>query len=969
MIKITTDIQHKIFTDTIEKHTFATRTNMNNTTEKAGYQASEIEKKWQQKWKETNCYRAANPGEKGAEKQPYYILDMFPYPSGAGLHVGHPLGYIASDIIARYKRHQGFNVLHPMGYDSFGLPAEQYAIQTGRHPADTTLENTQRYREQLDRLGFSFDWSREVKTSDPSYYKWTQWIFIQLFKSWYNPENQKAEPIETLIAYFEQKGSEGIVFENNTVFTAEEWRQKTNAQKEDILMQFRLAFLSMAYVNWCPALGTVLANDEVKDGFSERGGHPVERKKMKQWSLRITAYAERLLEGLETLNWTDNIKEIQRNWIGKSRGASLCFPIENNPDKQIEVFTTRPDTLFGVSYLTLAPEHEYVLSLCTIQQEAEVKAYLEYVSTRSERDRQSEVKKITGVFTGSYALHPFTEERIPIWIGEYVLGNYGTGAVMAVPAHDERDYDFAKHFGLKIIQVIQAPEEHDFEQAAWTEKKGILQNSSFLDGMDVSSAIQHAIEVIEKSGKGRGKTNYRLRDAAFGRQRYWGEPIPIYYKEGIAHVLEEKHLPLTLPQIDSFLPTSEGEPPLARATSWNYDPLHGVIENGKGYPIETTTMPGWAGSSWYFFRYMDPNNPHQIVSKEAQSYWKNVQFYVGGAEHATGHLLYARFWTQFLYDLGYVNQAEPFQHLMNQGMIQGESALIYRVKNENKLISAEYKKDYDCSPLNIDIQIVNNRKVDLQALITWRNEYKEYDIIQGENGFQCDRVAEKMSKSKWNVVNPDDICNQYGADTLRMYEMFLGPIQDAKPWSTQGIEGVYKFLKKTWRLVSSEEENYELSREVATDKERKILHKTIKKITADLEELSFNTSISAFMICVNELQDLKCNKREIIEPLLILLSPFAPHFAEELWAHIGNNESIQFQNWPQYHEAYLTESEINYPVSINGKTRTQMLIPSNATAEQVKQLVLQDEIILKWTEGKELKKFIFVPNKIVNIVV
>jgi len=942
---------------------------MTSTTEKLGYNASEIEKKWQKNWQKSQCYKAANPGEIGSEKPPYYILDMFPYPSGAGLHVGHPLGYIASDILARYKRHKGFNVLHPMGYDSFGLPAEQYAIQTGRHPAETTKENTARYREQLDRIGFSFDWSREVKTSDASYYKWTQWIFIQLFQSWFNPQTQQAEPIQQLVSLFETKGSSAIPSELTPSFSANEWNAMNEKQKEQILMQFRLAYLSLAYVNWCPALGTVLANDEVKDGFSERGGYPVERKKMKQWSLRITAYAERLLSGLDTLDWTDNVKEIQRNWIGKSKGALLQFPIQDAPDKSIEVFTTRPDTIFGVTYLTLAPEHEEVKNLTTAAQENEVKNYLEYVASRSERERQSEVKKITGVFTGAYAVHPFSGELLPIWLGEYVLGSYGTGAVMAVPAHDERDYAFATYFGLPQKQVILPPNAHDFSQDAWTEKSGILTASDFLNGLTIPDAINKTIEEAEKRGIGKGRINYRLRDAAFGRQRYWGEPIPIYYKEGIAHVFSDQHLPLNLPEIDSFLPTQDGEPPLARSEKWAYHPEKGVVKNDEGYPIETTTMPGWAGSSWYFFRYMDPQNSDRFVSKETQAYWQNVQFYVGGAEHATGHLLYARFWTHFLYDLGHISFKEPFQRLLNQGMIQGESAIIYRVKNQSKLISAELKKDYETVPLNIDIQWVNNKTVNLEQLKAWREEYKNYEIIQGSTGFLCDRVAEKMSKSKWNIVNPDDICNQYGADTLRMYEMFLGPIQDAKPWSTQGIEGVHKFLKKTWRLITNDTAIAHLSEEPAHKSELKILHKTIKKITSDLEELSFNTSISAFMICVNELQEINCNKREIIEPLLILLSPFAPHFSEELWNLCGHQDSIVYQNWPILNDSYLIEEEINYAISINGKTRTQMLIPAQLTQEEVKALVLNDSVVSKWIEGKALKKFIFVPNKIVNIVI
>lgn len=936
----------------------------------SAYKPVEIEKKWQEYWSQNQTFRAANPQEEGSEKTKFYILDMFPYPSGAGLHVGHPLGYIASDIYARYKRNKGFNVLHPMGYDSFGLPAEQYAIQTGRHPEDTTTENIQRYRKQLDRIGFSFDWSRMVKTSKPEYYKWTQWIFIQLFHSWYNSETQKAEPIQTLVSIFEKSGSLGFTFSDETLhFSSSQWIEKTDTQKEEVLMQFRLAFLSEAFVNWCPALGTVLANDEVKDGFSERGGHPVERKKMKQWSLRITAYADRLLDGLEELDWNENVKEIQKNWIGKSKGCSIKFGLKSNKEQHIEVFTTRPDTLFGVSYLTLAPEHPLVLEICSEEQKSKVNEYIEYTKTRSERDRQAEVKKITGVFTGAYAIHPFTLQEIPIWIGEYVLAGYGTGAVMAVPAHDERDFAFAKHFSLPIPQVVKAPSNWDLSKDAWCEKSGTMIHSDFLNGLEVKEAISSMIQAIEQKGIGSGKTNYRLRDAAFGRQRYWGEPIPVFYENGIAKTMDIKHLPLELPNIDSFLPTQTGEPPLARAIKWNYLQEKGLVENGNGWPIETTTMPGWAGSSWYFLRYMDPENIENFADSNALNYWKQVDFYVGGAEHATGHLLYARFWSHFLYDLGLIPEKEPFKKLLNQGMIQGESALIHRIKNTNTFVSAELAKDYETTTIHIDVNLLKNNEADIQQLKQWREEFESAEYILGDKGLQCERIVEKMSKSKWNVVSPDVICEQYGADTLRMYEMFLGPIQDSKPWNMQGIEGVFKFLKKFWRLFHSAQEEFFVSTEKANNAELKVLHKTIKKITSDIETLSFNTSVSAFMICVNELQDLKCYKTEILEPLVILLSPFAPHICEELWEKLGNSGGITNQKWPEFNEKFLEENSFNYPISINGKVRTQIEFSLSETKEKIEQTVLNNEVVLKWLEGKEAKKFILVPGKIINVVI
>ncbi|MCO6495882.1 MAG: leucine--tRNA ligase [Bacteroidetes bacterium] len=1250
----------------------------------SNYKHEEIEKKWQKFWQENQSFKAEN--EKSGTKEPFYVLDMFPYPSGAGLHVGHPLGYIASDIVARYKRHVGYNVLHPMGYDSFGLPAEQYAIQTGQHPAKTTEQNIARYREQLDKIGFSFDWDREVRTSDPEYYNWTQYIFLLFFNSWYNPDSNKAENIQTLISRFESKGSEGLDTKNSEPFSAQQWKGFSEKQKQDTLMNFRLAYLSEAFVNWCPALGTVLANDEVKDGLSERGGYPVERKKMKQWSMRITAYADRLLQDLEDVDWNENIKEIQRNWIGKSEGTGVRYHLTPNPSPQgegdgwrttskdvngdsrnekkldegngwrtksedsegdsyenrndednnvvneidhnqfyttdgqlwniliekaksmrtnptkaewilwqnirncalghkfrrqhiidrfivdfaclskmlvvevdgdihdlqkeedeirssilskhgfkvirfrneeiinqtnkvisqikqeleslptsypniqshntriivsekkenyskneinsekgeqninpiktdnsytspntqdsssptneinsekggqninplktdnshltpntqdsssptneinlekgeqninpiksdnshltpktqdsssplslrrgaggevIEVFTTRPDTLFGVSYLTLAPEHDLVLKITTPDRRSKVEAYIEYAKSRSERDRQTEVKKITGEFTGAYVTHPFSGEEIPVWVGEYVLAGYGTGAVMAVPAHDERDFAFAKHFGLPIKQVIEAPEGWDINKEPWCEKQGKVFNSDFLNGLEVKEAISRMIEEIEASYIGEGKTNYRLRDAVFGRQRYWGEPIPVYYKDGIAYPVAEKHLPLILPEVDKFLPTESGEPPLGRAGNWNYNPDKGVVANGDGYPLELTTMPGWAGSSWYFFRYMDAKNPTEFADRNALDYWKNVDFYVGGAEHATGHLLYSRFWTKFLFDIGLVGVKEPFKKMLNQGMILGESAFIYRADGENKLLSKNQVHNKKTHLIRVDLSVIDDAHNELNIEKIKKHplyqDYKDFEFVTESNGkFIVEREVEKMSKSKYNVVNPDDICHEYGADTLRMYEMFLGPIEDAKPWSTKGIEGVYKFLRKLWRLFYNEQEEFYLSEEKPNEKEFKTLHKTIKKVTSDIESLSFNTSVSAFMICVNELQELKCNKRQVLEPLLILLSPFAPHICEELWEKCRHHGGISKVTWPEFKEEYLTESNITYPISVNGKTRAQITVPATAGKDEVEKLVLANEIVQKWMEGKTLKKFIFVPGKIVNVVV
>ncbi len=1010
------------------------------------YNFREIEKKWQQYWKDNKTFKTYNPtdpeyatshsGRRGGA--PYYVLDMFPYPSGAGLHVGHPLGYIASDIFARYKRLKGFNVLHPMGYDSFGLPAEQYAIQTGQHPEITTKTNIARYREQLDKIGFSFDWSREVRTSDPNYYKWTQWIFIQLFNSWYNKKTNKAENISTLIELFETigfKGTEDDILTGDLEiyhdgFTVNEWNDFSEATKEQVLQQFRLAYLSDTMVNWCPQLGTVLANEEVKDGVSERGGYPVERKLMKQWSLRITAYADRLLNDLEDIDWTESIKEAQRNWIGKSEGTSLKFKVENQKSKEgmdgeafIEVFTTRPDTVFGVSFVTLAPEHELVTKITTPAQKKEVEEYVTFAKNRSERERMADVKKITGVFTGAYAIHPFTCKQVPVWIGDYVLAGYGTGAVMAVPAHDSRDFAFAKHFGLDILQVILPPSplEKGLGDEAFEAKEGTVINSGFLDGLEVKRAIKEAIAVIEEEDLGKGKTNYRLRDAIFGRQRYWGEPIPVYYKDGIPHVLNESELPLILPEVDKYLPTETGEPPLARAKDWKYTPLSGSPHRGEGFDYEYSTMPGWAGSSWYYLRYMDAHNDKEFVSKEAVNYWKNVNLYMGGAEHATGHLLYVRFWTKFLYDLGLIPVIEPAKKLINQGMIQGMSAFVYRLPplfmwgrdndkekyklpfiflskslneklnkkilnlieietiktiaiNEFKKLNPHIKEVFSfdlssCSALHTDVNIVNNNVLDQESFKNWREEYKNAIFITEENGdYICGSEVEKMSKSKWNVVSPDAMVEQYGADCLRLYEMFLGPLELSKPWNTNGITGVSTFIRKLWRLYHNGDV-VNIGNEAATKSELKTLHKTIKKITEDIERFSFNTSVSNFMICVNELTEQKCNKREILEPLAIIIAPYSPHIAEELWNILGHTESITYAAFPECKEEYLVESSFNYPISFNGKTRFFQEYERSLPKEQVEKEVLALEQTQKYLEGKIPKKVIVVPNKIVNIVV
>ncbi len=952
----------------------------------ANYDPALFEKKWQENW----AAQKSNAASNNSNKPKYYVLDMFPYPSGAGLHVGHPLGYIASDIYSRYKRLEGFNVLHPMGYDAFGLPAEQYAIQTGQHPAVTTKENIARYREQLDKIGFSFDWDREVRTCEADYYKWTQWIFLQLFNSWYNARNKKAESIDTLIGEFESKGFKGNDdwaltggFEVAIPpFSAEEWKNFSEDKKSETLLNFRLAYLSETYVNWCPALGTVLANEEVKDGVSERGGHPVERKKMKQWSLRITAYSERLLEGLDGLDWTDSIKDTQRNWIGKSEGCSLFFQIENH-DEPIEVFTTRPDTLFGVSFLTLAPEHSLVNQITPASHTEAVNTYINKAKNRTERERMSDVKHISGAFTGAYALHPFSGERIPIWIGDYVLAGYGTGAVMAVPGHDSRDHAFAKHFDLPIIQVVKGKEEVDIQAASYDAKEGTMIASDFLNGLGVKDAVKKMIAAIDEKGFGKGKTNYRLRDAIFGRQRYWGEPIPIKYTNGIPHPLSEDELPLILPDIDKFLPTEEGEPPLARAKDWIY---------------ETTTMPGWAGSSWYFLRYMDPKNTERLASKEALNYWQNVDLYIGGTEHATGHLLYARFWMKFLYDLGVVPIDEPFKKLINQGMIQGYSAVVnklpllekYTLYISNELASEWLKTDTipdflqtelikhgvrNVAPTHmiqerIDVKLIKGEyELDVDAFKSSFHFETNGEFIQTGKTFQVAREVEKMSKRWYNVVNPDEICDHYGADTLRMYEMFLGPLEMAKPWNTNGIEGVYRFLGKFWKLFIDESGASKVNEDAPTKEEMKVLHKAIKKVKEDIENFSFNTSISTFMITCNELATLKCAKRSVLEPLLIIMSPFAPHITEELWHEIGNSESIHTQKFPAFDASYLVESSFSYPISINGKTRTQIDMSLDMSPTDAQALVMENETVQKWMEGKPLKKFIFVKGRIVNVVI
>ncbi len=921
----------------------------------AEYDFREIEKKWQKNWKDKQVFKTGSD----TSKPKFYALDMFPYPSGAGLHVGHPLGYIASDIVSRYKRMLGFNVLHPMGFDSFGLPAEQYAIQTGQHPAITTDTNIRRYKEQLENIGFSYDWSREVRTSDASFYKWTQWIFKQLFNSWYNKDTDKAEPISSLITRFESEGNvlvNAVCDDDTAAFTADEWKSFSAIEQQTTLLKYRLTYINETTVNWCPELGTVLSNDEVKDGFSERGGHPVIKKKMPQWSMRITAYAERLLEGLDRIDWPEPIKEMQRNWIGKSIGAEVDFKIENS-EKNIRVFTTRIDTIYGVTFMVLAPEAEIVTELTTPAQKAEVEQYVEVAKNRSERDRMSDVKTVSGVFTGSYVINPFSGEKVPIYIADYVLAGYGTGAVMAVPSGDQRDFNFAKHFGLPIIQIIDEQKVTDTEADA--TKQGKMVNSGMLNGLSPLEAIEKAGQYVEEKGIGVRKINFRMRDAIFGRQRYWGEPLPVYFKDGLPYLLEDNQLPLELPEVDKFLPTEDGEPPLGRAKDF---------KTAEGYPYELTTMPGWAGSSWYFFRYMDPFNEAEFCSKDAQAYWQSVDLYIGGSEHATGHLLYSRFWTKFLYDLGLVNVDEYATKLVNQGMIQGRSNFVYRVKGENKFVSHGLKGQYDTVALHVDVNIVNNDVLDIDAYKKTNKDAATAEFMLEDGKYICGWEVEKMSKSKYNVVNPDDMIEKYGADTLRLYEMFLGPLEQFKPWNTHGIDGVFKFLRKTWRLFHDDKGNLNLSDEKATPAELKVLHKTIKKMADDVDKLSFNTSVSSFMICVNELTDLKCNKKEILGPLTQIIAPYAPHIAEEMWEMLGNTESISYSKFPVFNADFVKEDAFEYPISINGKMRHKMSFPIDTAPADVEKAVLSDEAVQKWTEGKAPKKVIVVPKRIVNIV-
>ncbi|GEQ84585.1 leucine--tRNA ligase [Patiriisocius marinistellae] len=1003
------------------------------------YHFNDIEAKWQQYWEKNQTFKASNT----SEKPKYYVLDMFPYPSGAGLHVGHPLGYIASDIYARYKRHKGFNVLHPQGYDSFGLPAEQYAIQTGQHPADTTKVNIEGgvdkagnkiegYRKQLDKIGFSFDWSREVRTSNPEYYKWTQWIFIQLFNSWYNKDSDKAEDVATLISIFKKDGNakiNAISDENINVFSAEMWNSFSETEQQQILLKYRLTYLAETEVNWCPALGTVLANDEIVNGVSERGGHTVVRKKMTQWSMRISAYAERLLQGLETIDWPESLKETQRNWIGKSVGAMISFDLKEHSEK-IPVFTTRPDTIFGVSFMTLAPEHELVSKITTDDQKAAVNEYVEATSKRSERERMADVKTISGVFTGAYAEHPFTKEPIPVWIGDYVLAGYGTGAVMAVPCGDQRDYDFATKFGIPIPNVFEGV---DISEAAHADKEGtVIANSDFLNGLKYKKAVKLAIYELEKLGAGEGKTNYRLRDAVFSRQRYWGEPFPVYYVDGMPQMIAKEHLPIRLPEVEKYLPTEEGEPPLGRADVWAWDTKkcavvsNQLIDNETVFSLELNTMPGWAGSSWYFFRYMeDAMRDGEFASEDALNYWENVDLYIGGSEHATGHLLYSRFWVKFMKDRGFVKVDEPFKKLINQGMILGTSAFVYKILPEmisinptgivdlskypkeifvssNYIKNEEFSKDFEtqfrtaCKPIfewlnkdkssaeehlslinfttqkiHIDVSLVNTSdEVDVDALRIWREEFKDAEFITEEDGtFKVIREVEKMSKSKYNVVNPDQICDEYGADSLRLYEMFLGPLEQAKPWNTAGLSGVHSFLKKLWKLYhGGADESFSVSDEAPSKDALKTLHKTIKKVEEDIENFSFNTSVSTFMIAANELTAQKCNAKEILEPLAILVSPYAPHIAEELWSKLGHTTSISTAPFPKFEASHLVESSKNYPISFNGKMKFTMELPLDLSKDEIEAAVMASEDTQKYLNGREPKKVIVVPGKIVNIV-
>ena len=922
------------------------------------YNFKDIETRWQESWRKQELYKVSED----TSRPPYYVLDMFPYPSGAGLHVGHPLGYIASDIFSRYKRLRGFNVLHPMGYDAFGLPAEQYAIQTGQHPAKTTEVNTARYREQLDKIGFSYDWSREVKTCDAEYYKWTQWAFTELFQSYYDNKSAKAKPIAELVAHFELHGTAGLdVAQGEELsFDAAQWQQMTKAEQSATLMNYRLAYLGDTMVNWCAALGTVLANDEVSEGLSVRGGHPVEQKLMRQWCLRVSAYAERLLNSLDSLEWTEALKETQRNWIGRSEGAEVKFPISGS-EELVTVFTTRPDTIYGVSFMVLAPESELVSLLTTESQRAAVDEYLQATKRKTERERIAD-RRVSGVFSGSYAVNPITGKEIPIWISDYVLAGYGTGAIMAVPAHDSRDFAFARHFDLPIVQVVIPEGEEESNPSEWDESKdskaGTMVNSDLLNGLSVKEAQAKIKALITERGLGRVKVNYRLRDAIFSRQRYWGEPFPVYYKDGIAEVLPLEQLPLCLPEVDKFLPTETGEPPLGRAEGWH---------TAEGYPYELSTMPGFAGSSAYYLRYMDPRNEQALVGKEANEYWRHVDLYIGGTEHATGHLIYSRFWNKFLFDLGAVCEDEPFRRLVNQGMIQGRSNFVYRIKNTNTFVSFGLKDQYDVQPIHVDVNIVSNDKLDLEAFKAWQPDFHNAEFILEDGQYVCGWAIEKMSKSMHNVVNPDTIIERYGADTLRFYEMFLGPLEQSKPWDTNGIDGVHRFLKKLWNLYWAGD-SVKVTDEAASKDELKSLHKLIKKVTADIENFSFNTSVSAFMICVNELTSLATNKREILKPLLILLSPYAPHIAEELWHAIGEEGSVVTAEWPELNEAYLVEDNFTYPVSFNGKTRFMLSLPATLTPQEVEAAVLSAPEAEKWLEGKTPRKVIVVPKRIVNIV-
>ncbi|MGV0956177.1 leucine--tRNA ligase [Empedobacter falsenii] len=949
------------------------------------YNPNEIEPKWQKFWIEDKTFKAENQ----SEKPKFYVLDMFPYPSGAGLHVGHPLGYIASDIYSRYKKLKGFNVLHPMGYDSFGLPAEQYAIQTGQHPAITTTTNIEGgvdkqgnviagYENQMKKIGLGYDWDREIRTSEPEYYKWTQWIFNQLFDSYYDNSTDKAESISKLVETFKSEGNanvNAVADDDIEIFTAEQWNAYSEKEQQAILLKYRLTFLAEAEVNWCPDLGTVLANDEVINGLSERGGFPVVRKKMTQWMMRITAYADRLLTGLDKLDWPDPIKESQKNWIGKSTGASIEFQISDFDDAKIEVFTTRPDTVFGVSYVTLAPEHPLVSQITTAEHKAKVDAYIDYTSKRSERDRLADAKNITGEFTGAYAIHPFTGKQLPIWIGDYVLASYGTGAVMAVPAGDERDFAFANHFNLPIINIFKGK---DISEAAFTEKGGFeLQDSDFLNGLDYKQAVAKAIEALEEKGFGQGKTNFRLREAVFSRQRYWGEPVPVYFKDEMPYTIPKAALPIILPEVDEYLPTKDGEPPLGRATKWAFDTTtnevvdNSLINNETIFPIELNTMPGWAGSSWYWLRYMDAKNDNEFVSKEAVDYWQNVDLYMGGSEHATGHLLYSRFWQKFLFDKGFVPTDEYAKKLINQGMILGMTAYAYRINGTNTFVSKSLKNQHETTPIRIDVKLLKDGgdELDTEKFKAWREDFANAEFILEDGKYITGREVEKMSKSYYNVLNPDDICNQYGADSLRLYEMFLGPVEQSKPWNTQGLSGVYSFLKKFWRLYhSGAEETFFVSEDEPTKEEMKVLHQTIKKVDEDVNNFSFNTSVSTFMIAANELGKLKTTKRAILEPLAIIISPYAPHIAEELWSKLGHETSIAHADFPVFEEKWLVADAKEYPVSFNGKMKFLLELPLSLSKDEIQEIVMNDERTIKQLGDRTPKNIIIVPGKIINIV-